>query len=478
MGGANGNYASNDFGLIIAYHAHAPPTHENPLCPFPATVAWCPSRTAASQATFALRAGETFKKANRMNFTGSGAGIKSAVITLAFIFLFIVAVLLDLQYLYLMSVTLAVLPLTSYALAYFFATRFTAVRTHPATVREGRRLPVTLTVQGRGGLPQSALRVAETLPDELLPVGEAGSGVASPLDTWDGVTGERVYFLEPQKRGVYALGPTRLEMTDPLGLFNFGVSIPVQSEIVVHPEPVPSRDRAVGGEGTYGIRERDGKTRRGDGMDFHGVREYRTGDALRRIHWPTTARRGKLAVVEFERAYQQDIVVALDRSVGMEYGTGRATTLEYAVKIAATLIDRTLAAGGGVTLITQGGRETVRPREGDPEAARFQLFDRLARLQADAPTPLADDLAAARPGEGTHYALITAGGEARLSAFLTNRIRHGDSVSVYFIEPASFGGPQVTSPAVAGGDLRIVRREHDPWQEGGKGLEYILREGH
>jgi uncharacterized protein (DUF58 family) len=414
-----------------------------------------------------------------MNWSNSSAGIKSIVITLSFVFLFIVAVLLDLQYLYLMAVTLAVLPLSSYALAYFFAARYTAERTHPETVPEGRRVAVTLHVDSRGGLPQAALRLADEVPPELLSPDESEEtrpDVSGPLVVWDGHSGERVYELEPQKRGVYRLGPTRLETTDPLGLFSFSVSLPAVSELVVHPVPIPSHDHAVGGEGTFGLRERDGRTRRGEGMDFHGVREYRIGDNLRRVHWPTTARRGRLAVVEFERAYQQDIVIGLDLTAGTEHGEGRETTLEYAIKIAATLSDRTLRAGGGVTLVSQAGRETIRAREGDQEAGRFRLFDLLARAAATYQTSLADDLLAARIDEGAYYAILTAQGDPRLTAFLSKRVQHGDGVRVYFLEPASFGGPQGISPAVSGGQLRIVTRQDSPWQDGGKRLEYLLRE--
>lgn len=415
----------------------------------------------------------------------NSAGIKSIVITLAFVFLFIVAVLLDLQYLYLMAVTLAVLPLTSYMLAYFFATRFTATRTHPPTVHEGKRFPVTLTVNAKGGLPQAAIRVSDSAPeflesvdlgDELGELPPLEKDVAEPMDIWDGEKGERVYGLIPTKRGVYSLGPARLETTDPLGLFNFSANLPVSSEVVVHPEPIIARDYAIGGEGTYGLRERDGKTRRGEGMDFHGVREYRYGDALRRVHWPTTARTGKLAVVEFERAYQQDIVVGLDLAAGSDYGTGRDTTLEYAVKVAATLVRRTLAAGGGVTLITQYDRAVVKPREGDPDSAQFRLFDILARAKADAETSLGEALHAARLGEGSHYSILTAKGDPRLTAYLANRVRHGESVHIYFFEPTSFGGPAALSPAVAGAELRVVEKEHSPWENGGRRLEYLLRE--
>jgi len=411
-----------------------------------------------------------------MNRLGSAAGVKSIVIFVAFVFLFIVAILLDLQYLYLMAVTLAVLPLASYGLAALFAARFTATRTHASTVQEGRQTPVTLEISAAGGLPQGTLRIMDTVPPDLLAPEPKKDGTTRPLDFWDGEDGEQTYFLEPQRRGIYKIGPVKLETTDPLGLFVFTANLEAETEIVVHPEPLAARDFAVGGEGSYGTRERDGKTRKGIGMEFHGVREYRPGDALRRVHWRTTARTGQLAVVEFERAYQQNLIIGLDLAKGTDFGTGRETTLEYAVKVAATLADRTLRAGGGVTVITQSGRSTVRAREGDTEAARFQLFDLLARAKADAETSLVANLQAARIGEGAHYAILTSGGDLNLAAYLSNRVAHGDSVRVYFFEPTSFGGPQVSSPAVAGGELRIIEREHSPWKNGGKLLEYQLRE--
>ena len=46
------------------------------------------------------------------------------------------------------------------------------------------------------------------------------------------------------------------------------------------------------------------------------------------------------------------------------------------------ITERTLRAGGGVTLITQDERVVVQPRETDPQAARFRLFDALARVRA------------------------------------------------------------------------------------------------
>lgn len=418
-----------------------------------------------------------------MNPATSAATIKSFVITVSFIFLFVVAVLLDLQYLYIMAVTIALLPLASYGLAWQLAARYAATRTHAQTAPEGRRLSVRIEVAARGGLPQAVIRLADVLPGPLRRVPAAHAAPESPEgdefrapDFWDGSTGHLTYRIEPQVRGVYSIGPTRLEMTDPLGLFTFGADIGAPTELVVHPVAIGVRDARAGGEGSFGWRERDGTLRRGEGMEFHAVREYRPGDPLRRVHWRTSARTGRLAVVDYERAYQQNLVIALDLTRGSEYGEGRDTTLEYAIKVAATLTERTLAAGGGVTLITQNDRIAVQPRQGDLVVMRFRLFDILARARADSDQSLVEALRSARFEAGTQYAILTSTGDPALVGYLSDRILHGDQVRVYFIEPRSFGGPQVTSPAVPKGELCLIEREHSPWEEGGRRLEYLLRE--
>jgi len=134
-----------------------------------------------------------------MSWPNNVAGIKTVVILLSFVFLFVVAVLLDLQYLYMMAVTLAVLPLASYGLAYLGATRFSASRLHPPTALEGRVLAVTLDLDARGGLPQGAIRVNDLMPEMIVPEFAPGDPIA--LDAWDGQHGSRTYQVVPQKRG-------------------------------------------------------------------------------------------------------------------------------------------------------------------------------------------------------------------------------------------------------------------------------------
>jgi hypothetical protein len=52
--------------------------------------------------------------------------------------------------------------------------------------------------------------------------------------------------------------------------------------------------------------------RAGSGNEPFGIREYRVGDSLRRIHWRSTARRGQLVVREYEPPGVQTLMVVVD----------------------------------------------------------------------------------------------------------------------------------------------------------------------
>ena len=47
-----------------------------------------------------------------------------------------------------------------------------------------------------------------------------------------------------------------------------------------------------------------------------GVREYSPGDPLSRVHWPTTVRRDKLMVKEFDEDSQSSVWLLLDAQKG------------------------------------------------------------------------------------------------------------------------------------------------------------------
>lgn len=86
----------------------------------------------------------------------------------------------------------------------------------------------------------------------------------------------------------------RIESSAPLGLLATHRRQDYSSHLVVHPAPVtPDPSTVVQGPGAESVDPVPGV-----GLDLAGIREWRTGDDPRRIHWRSTARRGRVIVAE------------------------------------------------------------------------------------------------------------------------------------------------------------------------------------
>jgi uncharacterized protein (DUF58 family) len=99
----------------------------------------------------------------------------------------------------------------------------------------------------------------------------------------------------------------------------------------------------------------------GGSEEFFGTREYRQGDSLRYIHWPSTARHSQLIVKEFEIRAATEATLVLDLHKNSNIGIGKETTLEYAVKIAASISQYALQRGHDIQLACYGEREHIIP---------------------------------------------------------------------------------------------------------------------
>jgi uncharacterized protein (DUF58 family) len=116
--------------------------------------------------------------------------------------------------------------------------------------------------------------------------------------------------------------------------------------------------------------------------EFYGSREYQYGDPLKHIHWRNTARLGKFMLKEFEQTSQGSVTVVFE--TGHDFGTGRETTLEYSIKIAASLAR--LCADSGQTIDIHAGEQLLR------QAGWQEAMDYLARLEAGGKASLAEQV--------------------------------------------------------------------------------------
>lgn len=105
---------------------------------------------------------------------------------------------------------------------------------------------------------------------------------------------------------------------------------------------------------------------KGRGVEFAGIREYYRGDEYRSIDWKVTARSGKLHVKEHIEERELQVIIALDLSRSMAFGSGTKEKRETAVEFASAIIysassnnDRT-----GICLFTDKIEKYIPPAKG------------------------------------------------------------------------------------------------------------------
>lgn len=90
---------------------------------------------------------------------------------------------------------------------------------------------------------------------------------------------------------------------------------------------------------------------RGSGMEFDKVREYQVGDDIRNIDWNVTARSGTPHVKSFVEEREMTVMLLVDGSSSVAFGSGERSKLELASELAAVLAFSAVNNGDKVGLI-------------------------------------------------------------------------------------------------------------------------------
>jgi uncharacterized protein (DUF58 family) len=138
----------------------------------------------------------------------------------------------------------------------------------------------------------------------------------------------------PLRRGVLRFERCRLLRPDPLGLVNASSGVDLPGELVVLPRCYPMPPLTLPGARRL---QRGGVALShdvGDSQEFIQLRDYRPGDPLRHIHWPSFAKAGKPVVKEFQDEYFTRYALVLDT-----FGdAGSDVEFEAAVSVAASFV--------------------------------------------------------------------------------------------------------------------------------------------
>ncbi len=159
-----------------------------------------------------------------------------------------------------------------------------------------------------------------------------------------------------KKRGTYDVGPIEVRIWDPLGLVRARRVLPVYDRIVVYPAPVPVASPAAAGSRLAVGTGVEWRVRAGLSPIYRGARDYLPGDDPRLVHWPLSARHGRLLVREFDAELHPAITIFLDLEKANQRGLGGCSTLEYQVKIAASLAADAVRRRVRVSMIGESDR--------------------------------------------------------------------------------------------------------------------------
>lgn len=121
------------------------------------------------------------------------------------------------------------------------------------------------------------------------------------------------YPVLPIKRGGAEFGFTRARILTRWKLWQRVESRGENETVKVYPNFAPiASSAAIGLEHQIAQLGIHLQQRRGEGSDFHQLREFREGDALRQIDWKATARHRKPISREYQDERDQDIIFLLD----------------------------------------------------------------------------------------------------------------------------------------------------------------------
>ncbi|HYE98788.1 MAG TPA: DUF58 domain-containing protein [Planctomycetota bacterium] len=284
-------------------------------------------------------------------------------------------------------------------------------RVVPDAAAIGEAFPVAVRLRNAKRLwPAVCLRIDDRLTHEGRPALQAPSPVwvpyAGPRQRVRGTS-----WVTAHERGWARLGPFTVTSEFIPGLFTYRLEIPGEDRLLVTPRLGRLQRRLVSNLLARAEDAMAATMETAPGQDdYCGLRDYRSGDPLRRIDWKMSARMpsGRLLVREYDDPKSRSAVLLLDTFLPGAGDARRRQRLERAVTFAATLADHLLAEQYTVGFRAFGPDPVsleLEPRRG----AIDDLLLALALVKPSRTRPLSELVAAEAPAPDRVYFLLRAG---------------------------------------------------------------------
>jgi uncharacterized protein (DUF58 family) len=238
------------------------------------------------------------------------------------------------------------------------------------------------------------------------------------------------YAVEIYRRGLHRFVPVEMGSRAPFGYFESHSELNIPTAVLVYPE-VRELDRLA-------LLDRRRapevvRARAGVGLEVLGVREYRSGDSPKHVHWRSVAKTGTLISKEFAEERQPGVTLALDLFAHpYAVASTKHTPFEWAVKVAASVGEYALRRGYPLHLAADASDLPA------PHGAvtRRALLEYLARVEPDGDHRVGGMLSGGRVQQFV-AAVLPWPDESALEALIGVQ-NQGVSVMAALLDPATF----------------------------------------
>jgi uncharacterized protein (DUF58 family) len=241
--------------------------------------------------------------------------VAGTALTVAALFLGLVAVMIDAPALFYMSFALIATLLACNLQSKLAGKALRIERIAPKSVHIGELVTVEIVLWSERKIKRPLVTV-----DDLLPTGLVMDrvGPSLPVAPAFDLPVRTMYQFRANRRGRFRWKNLRVTATDALGLTRKTVSYTTEpTEIIVIPNPIPVMLDLPSSAG-WGTNEAISGQAAGAGLEPRGIRQYASGDSLRHVHWRSSARTGTLQVKEFQAGAQGSATFVIQRTTGTD----------------------------------------------------------------------------------------------------------------------------------------------------------------
>lgn len=243
----------------------------------------------------------------------------------------------------------------------------------PARVTCGESPVINVTARNLSSKPLYDLDATlETLPSGLRNSSARDASCHARVEP--GASIQLSIPLRASQRGAYTIGPLYVGTTFPFGFLRLGNRIGHHRRLLVTPRIHPVHRMAL----ESGMRYQPGAVpianKTGDSMEFIGVREYRQGDSLRKVHWKLWARRDEPVVREFSKEYFSRLALVMDT-----YRPPAPEHFEVAAEVTASIANYLARENAIVDFLAAGS--ILHPLSTDHQSGLLGILDVLACAQ-------------------------------------------------------------------------------------------------